>query len=66
MINGSLLGYHLIGPLLPIMPSIDKGPYPSVIRCPKISKEQSLEIPFSPTTPPSSSLEFVKSSNNVL
>jgi len=51
------------GPLLPIMPST-KGPYPSVNRCPKISKEQSLEIPFSPSihppTPPSSSLEFVR------
>jgi len=33
------------------MPST-KGPYPSVNRCPKISKEQSLEIPFSPSIHP--------------
>jgi hypothetical protein len=45
---GPYLVYHLIGPLVPIMPST-KGLTLDVQR---FQKEQSLEIPFSPPTPP--------------
>ncbi len=65
MINGSLLGYHLIGP-----PSsnnaLDKGPLLTrvsldvqIFQRNKVSKFPSFH-PTHPSLPPSSSLEFVK------